>query len=51
MPQPLQCWGKNLWYLLDRRLGGHHSHSGCGGGEKKISAPARNHTFVIQSVA
>jgi hypothetical protein len=34
--QPLQPWGKNLWYSLDRRLGGPQSSYGCGGEEKDL---------------
>jgi hypothetical protein len=38
-------------YPLDRRLGGPQSRYECGGGEKKIPAPAGNQTPVVQPVA
>jgi hypothetical protein len=34
--QPLKPWGKNLWYSLDRRLGGPQSWYGCDGEEKDL---------------
>jgi len=42
---------KSPYYPLDRRLGGTQSESGRGSEEKKIPAPAGDHTAVIQSTA
>jgi hypothetical protein len=36
MPQPLNPQGKIYQYLMDRRLGGLQSWSGCGGKEENI---------------
>ena len=41
MRWPLYLWGKNPWYLLNRRLGAPQSWSGCFG-EKKITPPSEN---------
>jgi len=35
-PRPLYPWGKSLWYLVDRRLGGSQSQSGHGDEEKEL---------------
>jgi hypothetical protein len=39
--RPLYPQGKSPWYLLDRRLGGPQSRSGCGGEEKNSQPPLR----------
>jgi hypothetical protein len=36
-PPPLYPWGKNPWYLLNRRLVGLQSQSGCCGEEKILA--------------
>jgi hypothetical protein len=47
MLQQVYSWGKNLQYLLKRRLGGLQSQSEHGGKEKN-PIPARNQTLVVQ---
>jgi hypothetical protein len=52
-PRPLYSQGKNPWYPLDRKLGGHQSQSGRGG-EDKNSQPHRESnpiTPIVQPVA
>jgi len=39
------------WYPPDRRLGRSQSQSGCSGKQKKIPAPGKNQTLVIQPIA
>jgi hypothetical protein len=45
--------GKNPWYLLDRRLGGPQSRSGCGGEEKNsqplpgVEPPITSSNFTL----
>jgi hypothetical protein len=49
---PLYLRVKSPWYPLDRRLGGTQSRSGRGGEDrKKVPAPARNQTQVVQSIS
>jgi hypothetical protein len=50
-PQPLYPQGKNLWYPLDRRLGGPQSRSGRGGEEKNSQPLPGLESPIIQSVA
>jgi hypothetical protein len=46
----LYPWGKDLWYLMDRRLGGPQSLSGHTRVEEKYFASAQDQTPIIQSV-
>jgi hypothetical protein len=40
--------GQNLWYQLDRRIGGPQSWSERGDEEEKIPVPGKNRTPVVQ---
>jgi hypothetical protein len=44
-PHPVYSWRKELWYLLDRRLGGPQSQSGYYG-ESNSLVPAKNQILI-----
>jgi hypothetical protein len=50
-PRPLYPQGKSPWYPLDRRLGGPHSRSECGGEEKNSQHLVGFEPPIIQPVA
>jgi hypothetical protein len=50
-PRPLYPLGKSPWYPLDRRLGGHQSHSGLGWDKKNSQPLSGLEPPIIQLVA
>jgi hypothetical protein len=51
-PRPLHPQGENLWYPLDRRLGGTQSRCWCSGEEENpFTVPAGNRIPVVQPLA
>jgi hypothetical protein len=49
-PLPLYPQGKSPWYLLDRRLGGTQSWSGCSGVEKNSQPLSGLELPIIQLI-